>query len=465
MDANKRDYIWAFIGYISEAGVYAVLTPIMAIYLPSEELGLWYTFMSIYMMTTILDNGFSPIITRNAAYCMGGAKELVKEGIPKMSGNCGPNWKLLEKLFHVNRIMVAVISCITFILLITIGSPYIMFIARHTFKKEYLIAWSIFSLAISINLFVISLPAFLRGVGAIAEAQKIIAIGRTMQLVICMINVLLGFGILGLAVGFLISISFIGILSFRYYLRNILPQIKQNSDDKNISKREILQAISFNSKKLILNSCGGYMITQANTLLCSAFINLQVTAKYSLTVQIFQALAMVSSIVLQINIPGISMANVRCDNKKRNKLFSEAISTYWCLDILFSLIVICFANNVLKMIGSRTLMLTFPLVLIVALENFVERNCSNFNQIIISANQVPFIKSTLISGSMIVFLSFISLYFTNLNLVGIIVIQGVVQAAYNYWYWPKKVCHMLEMNFIDMFILGLKSIKERVVRC
>lgn len=459
---KKSDYIWAFIGYISEAGVYAILTPVMATFLESHELGLWYTFMSIYMFIGVLDAGFSPIITRNAAYCMGGASRLVKEGIPPKGTQDGPNYMLLGNLFKANRKMITWVSFVALVGLWTLGSFYIKFITRTEFKFEYMVAWWIFSLAIVINLYVISIPAFIRGIGDIAKAQQIVTIGRVSQLIICTLFVVTGLGLLGLASGFLISAVLIGGLSSTYYYFHIKPRFIQR-DSKGMPYGELYITLIHNSSKLLINSFGAYMIMQANTLLCSAFIDLETTATYSLTVQIIQAVTMISSIILQINVPGISMAIVSKQNEKRNMLFSGSIVLYWGFSIVGLTMVIFMGSSILKFIGGNTTLLEFPLILIVAIENFLERNCSNHNQIIMSENKIPFIKSTLSSGFIIVLLSMYTLAFTNNGLFGIILIQGIVQGAYNYWHWPLLVKKKLQLSLKKIGIYGMKYIMEEIL--
>ena len=144
-------------------------------------------------------------------------------------------------------------------------------------------------------------------------------------------------------------------------------------------------------------------------------------------------------------------------------LFSGSIVLYWGFSIVGLTMVIFMGSSILKFIGGNTTLLEFPLILIVAIENFLERNCSNHNQIIMSENKIPFIKSTLSSGFIIVLLSMYTLAFTNNGLFGIILIQGLVQGAYNYWHWPLLVKKKLQLSLKKIGIYGMKYIMEEIL--
>ena len=103
-ELRKWDIIWSYMGQIVHYGVHILLTPIISVRLSSYEFGLWYTFTSIFTLINFFDTGFSPLIMRNAAYCMGGARELLKEGITAQGEEgAGCNYGLLKTLYKTAR--------------------------------------------------------------------------------------------------------------------------------------------------------------------------------------------------------------------------------------------------------------------------------------------------------------------------------------------------------------------------
>ena len=74
-----------FLGYFLNIGVSVILLPFILKYLDTNEIGLWYTFISLSVLINLIDFGFSSTITRNISYAWGGATKLLKEGTGKIN--------------------------------------------------------------------------------------------------------------------------------------------------------------------------------------------------------------------------------------------------------------------------------------------------------------------------------------------------------------------------------------------
>lgn len=456
---GKKDVLWGYAGYIADIAVYALLTPVLAIFLAPYELGLWYTFMSIYSFLISLDGAFSPIITRNASYCMSGARELVADGLPALGASKEPNYGLLASLYKANRKLMLLISGIAIGVLVAIGTPYIGFITRDAFEIRYIVSWLIFSVGVSLNVYVLSVPSFLKGIGAIAVAQKCIVWGRTIQLAICLGSVLLGYGIAGLSVGIFAGAAVIGLLGQFYIKTQVMPQLPPKSA---APTKSIIHTIWYNSKKLLITAVGSYGISQVNTLLCSTFIALEVTASYGLTNQAFQAVGILAFVWMQISTPAISAAKAKNDLPKQRSLFSVSCIIYYTLFILGAAVVIVFANPVLRILGAKTLLLGIPYILIAAFNAFVEKHISLYSNFIMCGNHVPYVKAALLSGAAVCLLSSLTLYFTNWGILGLLLSQTVVQLSYNAWKWCYIVCKELQVSWPGLLLMGFRNAKVEI---
>ena len=69
---------------------------------------------------------------------------------------------------------------------------------------------------------------------------------------------------------------------------------------------------------------------------------------------------------------------------------------------------------------------------------------------------------SLVSGGVIVLFTFIALKFTTLGLLGVVLVQGIVQAAYNNWRWPLWVFRELDMSISEFYRTGFDSILKTV---
>ena len=454
-ELRKKDYIWSYAGYIADISVYAILTPFMAILLTPFELGVWYTFMGFYSFINLFDSGFSPIIMRNASYCVAGARQLKKYGLPELGSE--PNFDLLSALYKTNRKLVFGIAFTIFIVGTILGIPYITYITRSQLEYRFVVAWMIFLCGLSINIYFIALPSFLKGIGAIAYGQKAIALGRCIQLGMCILGVVLGWGIVGLSIGICAGALSIGIVASYYCKKVFSPYFVKKTQT---SCRTIWQSIWYNSWRLLAVAIGGYFSSQANTLVCSTFLGVEVTASYGLTIQAIQAVGIVAFVYMQISIPGISRAKVEKNFELQKRLLGTASVIFLVIDILGNIAVILWVNPVLELIHSQTLILSTSLVAIVAITNFLDKHSNLYSQFIVCSNEVPFVKASLLSGFMVVLISSLIVIFTDIGVIGLLLTQMLIQLLYNNWRWPYIVCRELKTSLFELNKNGLKNLKN-----
>lgn len=461
---GKKDVIWSYIGQIVNYGVHILLTPVISVKLSSYELGLWYTFTSIFTLVNFFDTGFSPLIMRNAAYCAGGAKTLLKEGIqsnvPGTVGEC--NFGLLKTLYKTARKLYSAMAAVFLVLLLFAGIPYISYITRTEPRSVYLAAWVVYALGVAVNIFMIFLPAYLKGLGSIAAIQKIYALGRGAQLILSISGVFGGFGILALAGSFLVGNLIICIASYLYYTAKWKRKIMAAREQ--MTQSAVLVILWFNAQKLGLVAIGRYLTTQGNILICSTFLSLETSAMYGLTIQALQTVSSVSMIYLQTVVPAISQAKVEKNFEKEKSYFSTAMVIYWGLFLSASAAVFLLANPILELLHANTKLLEGPLMAFAGLVFFLQYNQICFSLYIGMGNKVPYMKGEFWSGVISVIFSYLAVRYTSLAVGGILLSQCIVQLCYNDWKWPYEVCRQMGVSLGDIRRTGVKSIGETLRR-
>ena len=101
---------WSFIATALRFGSALFVLPLLLRSVPSEELGLWYVFLSFGALATLVDFGFSTTINRVTAYLWAGARELSPYGLPKSvdladrQRGVEPNMSLLSRLIAALKI-------------------------------------------------------------------------------------------------------------------------------------------------------------------------------------------------------------------------------------------------------------------------------------------------------------------------------------------------------------------------
>ena len=105
---------------------------------------------------------------------------------------------------------------------------------------------------------------------------------------------------------------------------------------------------------------------------------------------------------------------------------------------------------------------SLTIVFIYLVVSLLEGNHSLFATLILTNNEIPFVKPALISGFFIAIGSYICLKYTNMGLLGLILVQGGCQLVYNNWRWPLYICREFNISFIKILELGYIETKSNI---
>jgi O-antigen/teichoic acid export membrane protein len=452
---TNKDLFWSYLGFSLNISYGLILLPFLLHYLSAKEIGLWYTFMSISSFVALLDFGFSPTLTRNVSYVWGGVKKLNKVGIGdeeiKMKK---PNYKLFFEVFLVTKKIYFFISLFSLLLLLSIGSIYILNVTNDFVGNDHIIAWVIFCFGVFLNMFFSYWTPLLRGIGAIKQGQIANIISRVVQIVITLIGLVLSFNLIGISIAYFVSGFCLRFISKYYFLCCIDKKsfFKESVEmiNKNTRLKELFDIMWFNSWKLGLVALGAFLITQSNILICSIYFGLDVTASYGITLQLFSILTVLSSILYNVYLPELNIAILYKNSYRVKKILISSILVNWVVFIIGSIFLVIFADLFLNFIQSSINLLPLNLLIFMAIFLFLENNHSMFSTFITSENRIPFVNSSIISGISVFLLSIISVYYTHLGLFGLLFSQAIVQLAYNNWKWPLEVIKKYNFKFNEL---------------
>lgn len=464
VNISKRDLAWSYIGYGISIGINIIILPLLLKFLTSKELGLWYSFVSIGYIAILLDFGFAPTIARNITYCWGGAKSLQKIGVAEDSNYGKPNFELLVKVINTCKVIYFIISIVALFFLLTGGTIYIKYISREIEGSLHIYAWLIYCLAIFINLFYGFYTSLLRGVGAISQGNKAIIISRLFQILISLVGLTQGFGIIALALSYLLSGFILRWISkwYFYEYENIANELKKYSKRIKIDDVAVtFRAIWHNAWRDGIVSLAKFLILQSNTILCSIYIGLEATASYALSLQLIAVIGSVASIVYATYQPLLAETFLLNDISRTKRIFSVSMVAFY-LTYWIGVIGLVFVGlPLLNLIKSDTV-IKLTVLLFMAVYLFLESNHSLFASFISMGNKIPYVKAFIISGLATVLFSFILLKTTNLGIWALMISSCLVQLIYNNWKWPSVVLNDLRTNLWDMITLGFSEVKRQM---
>ncbi len=436
----KKDIFWGYASQFLQYGAALLVLPLLLKKLTSAELGVWYVFMTISALVSMLDMGFTPTLTRNVSYVLGGAKRLQKNGYEVCEAAGEVDYGLLKVLIDTAKRIFLAIAAAVLILLSFFGSVYVLHVTSSGIDRgTVLLAWGVFVIATVINIYYKFYTPLLQGRSLFVSFYKSSTYSNLGFVATTAVLLQAGMGLLAVALGFLVSALLGRWLSSRYCYDTDFRARLAEASASIVSSREVFDMMWHNSWRLGLGVIGAFLILRANTLLASVYLGLETTAAYALTLQVFSALQSVSTVVFSIQLPKLVHHRVRNERKKLTKTMEFGLGYALGVFAIGVMLIVWFGSPLIQQIGGNTELLPAPLLAWVGLMMFLELSHSIAAGIIVTGNQVPFVKPALLSGVAIVSLSWWGLHFFGLGVSWLIASQFVVQLAYNNWQWPLRV--------------------------
>ena len=461
---SKSDVAWNYLGIFMNLFGNFIILPILIIFLDTDTYGLWNIFISMGGIVTLFDFGFNVTFARNITYCWSGANVLYGDKV-EYSHNNETNFYLMKKIVLTCKRVYFIISIAAAILLALAGSVYILYISGGLERSTVICAWGIYVLAIFCNLYFGYYDSFLRGVGAIANVNKLRIAARLIQIVIVFFTLYAGLGLVGASLSYLIY----GLV-FRMAARHVF--YKYEGIGKSLEGiillnpkeeiKELFSVIWHNAWRDGMVQAADYLSNQLMVVIASLYLSLSSIGAYSLIVQLAQAIVTIAAATYNAYQPTLQSAYVKRDTERIRDTMSAILLSYSLVSVIGVIALIFVVLPVIGMI-KPALVLSSVIVLEIWLYQFVIKGRNCYTSYLASTNRIIYAKSFLVSGVLTVVMAFVLEYFLRLDIQGIVCAQLLGQAVYNLWYWPKMVHAEIGLRVKDIVPRGLKELKRLAV--
>lgn len=458
---TKRDVVWGYIALFFQMASGLITLPLILKMLSAEEIGMNYLMLTIGSLVSLFDFGFAPQFGRNVTYIFSGAQELKKEGISVSSSEI--NYHLLATMIHTAKYVYYRLGMIVFVSMLTLGSVYIYKVTDgFTNVKHSFLIWIIYSISTFFNIYYFYYTSLLTGKGLIMESKKAMVYSKVVYILFTFTFLHLGLGLFGVVLANLIAPFVNRYMSYYYFFTNELKEKIKIFDISSKEKKDLFLIIWHNAKKLGWVFIGGYAISKLSMFLASLYLPLSEIASYGLMMQLVGIIMVVSSTLFAVYEP--KFASLRIE-KKLNKLlndFAFSMIIYYCLFIIGSLFLIFIVPQLLILIDSNATLPPVGVLFLYSIIMLLEGSHSNFATFIVTKNNIPFVESSLIAGFCIALGSYLSLAYTSLAILGLVLIQGLCQMAYANWKWPHVVCKEFNINFCQFMKIGIIELTQKI---
>lgn len=461
IEITRKDVVWGYVAKFFQIGTGIVTLPLILHLLTKEEVGMNYLMLTVSSIVGLLDFGFSPQFGRNFTYVNSGARQLCREGIQESAGG-EVDWHLLSVLIRTARYVYRRLSVIALVVMLSFGTVYIHHLTEgFTNIPHSLAVWILYSLSTYFNIYFSYYSSLLTGSGMIRESSQAAILSKSVYLILCVTFLLLGWGLFAVAAANFIAPFVQRFYSYRVYFTRELKS-RLDTDIRREEIRETFDIIWFNAKKLGINFIGAYAVNKMGMFIIGFFLPLAAIGSYGLLTQLTTIVSGIANTLFVTFLPKISNLRVTGNRPELKRTISFSIVTGQIIMIAGALAIVFIVPPLLELIKSQT---ELPSRLICALYLFImflELNHSEFASVISTSNRIPYVVPSLVSGGAIVLLTFIVLKYTSLGLLGVVLVQGIVQASYNNWRWPMWVFNELGMTLKEFYGTGFRSIFSKI---
>lgn len=460
---GRRDIVWNYIGIFFSMGANFILLPFMLIFLNSDSIGLWYVYLSIGGVASLFDFGFNPTFARNMAYCWSGAKELQQDNVEHILDS-GPNYLQMSVLIKTSKAIYFIIALVSLSLLTIFGSLYILRISASLDKTEVICSWIVYIFAVFLNLYYGYYASFLRGIGAIATYNRINVWARVLQIVIASILMAMRIGIIAVSFAYLSYAILIRIFSKRAFWKyeNIKSGVSRYERD--ITWNQVIhmfKTIWHNAWRDGLVTVARYVSNQMGTLVASMFLSLAETGAYSLTVQLITAILTIGGGIYSAIQPEWQSAYVVNDRDTLRKDTGIVMSMYCYVSFIGIFVLFLFGPPIIALLKPE-MIIDRMMILGLAFYLYFYTRTAYYASFLSNMNTVPYAFAFIISGLAGVFISYLLIRYSTLGIWGIVIGQVIPQILFNFWKWPSIVLKYLDLNVLDVIIIGTEEIKNKV---
>lgn len=459
---NKKDIFWSYSSIFLTLASNVLTIPIIIYFLDGDMLGLWYVFLSVGAIANLFDFGFTVTFARNITYCWSGAKKIRGYGIEFSTDNT-TDFQLMYSILYVCKKIFLLVSFVVLVLLLIPGTLYINHISTNIDDSSYLYAWFIYSSATFLNIYYNYYDAFLRGVGAIKIAYQNRVIAKFTQIILIVLFLLLGYGIVGMALAyFIFGIIFRLLGNKRFYsYKKIGAQIEKFKYNHKWNKeKHLFLSIWRNAWREGLIQLSFYLTEQVSVIICSFYLSLQETGEYSLMLQIATAVATISTTLYTVYQPSLQASCTRNDKNESGKVMSIIVVSYVLSFLVLSICTIFIGLPIIHLIKPQ-IHISILLATLIFLSQFVVkfRNC--YTSYYSSLNRIDYMTAFILSSILSLLLSIVFIGELKFGVYGLICGQILSQVVYNLWYWPLQVHKDLNLSPTKLFNNALLYLKRK----
>lgn len=435
------------------------VVPVLVAKFPTAETALWLLLSTILGITVLADFGFSQTVVRVASFYFAGATELPSDLASLKSEravNSTPNYVGLARLSGTTKRIYGYIGLASLALLGAYGYLLTSTLIIDSPEPTRLVVSLVLVVIVgAVNILTTRHIGLLQGVHRIQHVNQLRVIVLTVELI-----AMIGVAMLSLGVPYLCAILLLRSLFIFWRVGRLTDDVllaQVTSADIQYDQR-LFDAMWVPTKKQGGLAFGSYFINHGSTVVVSQVGNPAIIAAFLFTKRILEAGRTLAQVPFVMNVQAIFAPLATGNLLKARHSVAKYVGLSLGLLTAFSVGLILLGPFGLSLFGIQALLLPASLLIVMCVALILETHHSFHALVYLSTNQVPFFWGALVSAVAIIGLGYLAA--GPFGLVGVLLVQLLVQLLYNNWYPVYLTLRMLDwpigQYFTQLATLGVR---------
>ena len=464
MQIGKKDIAWNFAGTMMRVASGVILLPLVLRMLSKEDVGLWNIYLQIGGLALLLDFGFQSAFSRNITYIFSGVKVLQAEGYSSVDDNDKSiSYPLLKSVIQAMRRFYGIIA-VVFLFIFFAASPfYLTRVLRDyhggTDQKVIWISWFIYGVLVAYQLYTYYYSSLLIGRGMVKKQQQIYVVGQSFRIGASIVLLMMGYGIVSMVVGQLISDIFTRVLSYNAFYDKVIKSKLKAAIASPV--KEIIKIMSPNATRIGITTLGWFLTSKIIIIVAPLLsISLSTVGSYGITMTMVSLIMSLSTLWSSTFYPKLTLYRVNNLHEDLKRVYIKGQLAMIAVFIICGAGLLLVGPPLLHIFKSNTQLLPSFMIIIILFVAMLESNFGLASSFILTGNQVPYMKSSILTGIISQVLLLSMLKFTTLGTWAMIIAPAIAACIYQNWKWPLEAHKQLKLTFNDYCQTSILTLKE-----
>ena len=451
-------------GILSGGGLTVITTIVSVVqlrlildFLTTDVAGMWLLFLSVGAYIAFFDFGISPTLSREIGFLLG----------RKDSASASVHEQQVADLLATCWRMFTVLACVAFVFGLVLMGVYLWYQPLKAHQTEIQLAWLIFLLGASINIFGGAAFAALYGMGDVAT-ERIIRSGMLLfGLGLAYLSLYFGYGIIGLAVSWLIQ-NLVARLIALWVLYANHPWIR---NAKGHARKDLFFNIAAPSFKWAAMGFGAILILQTDNIIIATMLGTGFIPQYEAVAKMAVALMTLSLLIVNSSTPFLSRAYAAGQHEQVVVLLLKNVQiSMFSMAVLVPYMAV-FGGDVVDVWLGPGNFIGNPVLWTMLVMVFLEVHHVALASATMATGRIAFMWVALVAGVLNILISLVLV--RQLGIWGVALGTMIAQMLTNNWYAPyitfkhfgvSMKVYLIKVVFPVLGLLGLCVILDILIR-